>query len=223
MSFGMERGFEARAAMVLDVRRAGVRDLSVMRAIEQVPRETFAQHRFRDLANRNMNLPIGCGQTMPSPADLGRRLDALGVKPQHRALEVGVGSGYGAAVLSRLAREVVSLERYETLAIEAARRLSAHGFDNVMVLFADGLAPSRALGRFDRIILHVAVEEPPQPLLDALANDGVMVFSRLSPAVNGRRRARLMKVTRGADGALREMDLGPSRQAAAFPGTARVL
>jgi len=72
-----------------------------------------------------MALPIACGQTMPAPADLARRIDALGAGPSISVLEIGAGSGYGTAVLSRLAKEVVSIERFETLAIEASGRLSA--------------------------------------------------------------------------------------------------
>jgi len=215
---------EARAALLLEVRRAGVRDLEVMRAIETAPRELFAPHRFKDLADRNMALPIGCGQSMPSPADLGRRLEALETKPHHRVFEVGTGSGYGAAVLARLAREVVSVERFETLAIEAAKRLSSLSVANALVLFGDGLSPSRALGAFDRILLHVCVEEAPRPLVDLLAPGGVMVFGRLAPAAAGkRRRARLVRLVRDQKGALRETELGECRLGAAVPGTALAL
>lgn len=215
---------EARAALLLEVRRAGVRDLEVMRAIETAPRELFAPHRFKDLADRNMALPIGCGQSMPSPADLGRRLEALETKPHHRVLEVGTGSGYGAAVLARLAREVVSVERFETLAIEAAKRLSSLSVANALVLFGDGLSPSRALGAFDRILLHVSVEEAPRPLVDLLAPGGVMVFGRLAPAAAGkRRRARLVRLVRDQKGALRETELGECRLSAAVPGSALAL
>ncbi len=124
---------EERAALLLAVRRAGVRDISVMRAFEAVPREAFAPFRFRDLANNNMSLPLGCGQTMSRPSDLARRIEALRVAREHRVLEVGAGSGYGSAILARLAREVVTLERFETLSIEATRRLAGLGVDNVLV------------------------------------------------------------------------------------------
>ena len=84
-SFGTEPlPVEQRAALALQLRGASVRDVAVMGAFERVPRELFAPHRFRDLANRDMALPIACGQTMPAPADLARRIDALGAGPQHR-------------------------------------------------------------------------------------------------------------------------------------------
>ncbi len=179
--------FEERAALLLAVRQAGVRDISVMRAIEAVPREAFAPYKFRDLANRNMSLPLGCGQTMSRPADLGRRIEALRVGRGHRVLEVGTGSGYGTAILARLAREVVTLERFETLAIEAARRLAALGVSNAVALHGDGLAPARTLGEFDRIIVHAALTETPAALLQILAPGGTLIFVRNEASEQDRR------------------------------------
>lgn len=215
---------EERAALLLRVRRAGVRNIAVMRAIEAVPRELFAPNRLRDLANRNMGLPIACGQTMPSPADLARRLEALDVRPEHRALEVGTGSGYGTAALARLARDVVSIERFETLAIEAARRLASLGVGNALVLHGDGLAPSRSLGRFDRIVVHASLAGTPRLLVDMLAPGGVIVFGRLTPAPKGQpRKERLSKLTKDAQGAVEETDIGSCRLGPAVGGPARAL
>lgn len=215
---------EARAALMLQVRRAGVRDLAVMRAIESVPREFFAPYRFRDLADRNIALPIGCGQIMPSAADLAQRFEALGVERQHRVLEVGAGSGYGAALLSKLAREVVSLERFQTLAIEAGKRLEQLSVTNALVMFADGLAPPHSLGLFDRIVVHMSVEAPPQTLLQALAPRGVLLYGLLQPAKEGERRGeRLIRLTREADGTLRDADVGSCRLGAALTGVAQAL
>ena len=217
---------EARAAQALRLRRAGVREIAVMRAIERAPRELFAPHRFRDLAGRNMALPIGCGQTMPAPADLGRRLEVLGVLPEHRVLEIGAGSGYGAAVLAQLCREVVSLERCQSLAMEAASRLAEQSLDHARVIFADGLAPPQELGRFERIIMHVSVDAPPAALLELLAPGGVMVFGRFAAALPGarRREARLIRQERAATGStFAEVDRGSCRLSAAIPGKARQL
>lgn len=218
------QSFEERAALLLALRQAGVRDIAVMRAVEAVPRDAFAPYRFRDLANRNMSLPLACGQTMSRPADLARRIEALGVTARHRVLEVGTGSGYGAAVLARLAREVVSLERFETLAIEAARRLAALPAPNAMALFADGLAPSRALGPFDRIIVQASLREPPAALIDLLAQGGVMLYGRIEPTRPGAPpRERLIKLDRTERGAARESDLGPCRLGSAVAGVAKSL
>ena len=200
-SFGTEPlPVEQRAALALQLRGASVRDVAVMGAFERVPRELFAPHRFRDLANRDMALPIAAARPS-STADLARRIDALGVGPQHRVLEIGAGSGYGAAVLSRLAKEVVSVERFETLAIEASGRLSALAIHNARVFCEDGLAPARSMGLFDRIIMHLSVEDPPMAVLDLLAPGGVMVFGRfLASAPGQRRRSRLIRLERSANG-----------------------
>ncbi len=202
-----------------------MRDAAVMGAFEQVPRELFTPHRFRDLANRNMALPIGCGQTMPAPADLARRLEALGAGPEHRVLEIGAGSGYSAAVLSRVAKEVMSIERFETLAIEAASRLSSLGIDNAVVVCGDGLAPARSMGLFDRVIMHLSLEEPPMAVLNVLAPGGVMVFGRFLAATPGaRREARLIRLERSATSDMfSETDKGPCRLSAAFAGRALAL
>ena len=207
---------EQRAALLLQLRRAGVRDVAIMRAIERCPRGLFAPHRFRDLADRDMSLPIDCGQSMPSAADLGRRIEALGVTPQHRVLEVGSGSGYAAAVLAQLSREVVSLERFASLAAEAAARLDSAGVENARVLHADGLAPPDELGAFDRIILHVALRETPRALLERLAPGGVLLYGRTALG-----KTRSIRVERGGDGeAFRETDLGPCRLPLAASGLA---
>ncbi len=205
---------EQRAALLLQLRRAGVRDVGIMRAIERCPRGLFAPHRFRDLADRDMALPIDCGQSMPSAASLGRRLEALRLAPSHRVLEVGSGSGYAAAVLAQLAREVVSLERFASLAAEAAARLESAGVTNARVIHADGLEPPAELGAFDRIIFHVALRETPAALIERLTPGGLMLFGRTALG-----RTRSIRVERTGEG-LRESDLGPCRLPLAGAGLA---
>lgn len=218
------REVEERAALLLTLRQAGVRDLSVLRAIEATPRELFAPFRFRDLANRNLSLPLGCGQTMSRPVELARRLEALKTGRGHRVLEVGAGSGYGAAALAQLAREVVSLERFETLAIEASRRLAAHGVSNARAIYADGLDPPQELGRFDRIIVEASVGAAPAALIQLLAPGGALLFARREHAKAGARaKERLIKLDRNEAGELREIDLGPCSLGPAIPGLARAL
>jgi len=217
-------GIEERAALLLQLRRAGVRDLSIMRAFETVPRESFAPYRFRDLAARNVALPLACGQTLPAPADLARRIEALGVEPHHRVLEIGSGSGYGAAILAQLAREVVSVERFETLAVEAKTRLAALGVANVSARHADGQALDSGFGRFDRILAHVAFEEWPAPLFARLAEGGVIVFGRAMPREeSGRRKTKLVRATLGAQGLTSEAELGFTRLGLALGGTAQIM
>lgn len=216
--------FEERAALLLAVRRAGVRDISVMRAIEAVPREAFTPYRFRDLANRDMSLPIGCGQTMSRPSDLARRIEALRVGRGHRVLEVGAGSGYGTAILARLGREVVTLDRFSTLAIEAARRLSGLGVANAVAMQGDGLAPDPGLGDFDRILVQAALEGPPADLVRRLAPGGALIYvSSEKRAGEKRSRQRLIKVDRDENGESRETDLGAHSLGVAACGLAKAL
>jgi protein-L-isoaspartate(D-aspartate) O-methyltransferase len=219
-----EIAVEERAALLLALRRAGVRDIEVMRAFEAVPREAFAPFRFRDLANNNMSLPLGCGQTMSRPSDLARRIEALRVGREHRVLEVGAGSGYGTAILARRAREVVSLERFATLSIEAARRLAGQGVDNVSVIHADGLSPDPALGDFDRIIVQAALEEPPTALLGRLTRGGALVYVLSEKKAGEKRpRQRLIKLDLTESGEVRETTLGPHSIGFAAFGPAKAL
>jgi protein-L-isoaspartate(D-aspartate) O-methyltransferase len=215
---------EARAALLLALRRAGVRDLAIMRAFETVPRENFAPFRFRDLAARNVALPLSCGQTLPAPADLARRIEALSLEPQCRVLEIGSGSGFSAAILAQLAREVVSVERFETLAVEAKTRLETLGVVNASAHFGDGAAPAPDLGAFDRIIAHVAFESWPAALIARLAPGGVIVFGLRTPVDSkGRRRATLVRATIDAQGLAHETDWGSTRLGPAIAGMAQVL
>jgi protein-L-isoaspartate(D-aspartate) O-methyltransferase len=215
---------EERAALLLAVRRAGVRDISVMRAFESVPRDAFAPFKFRDLANHDMALPLPCGQTMSRPSALARRIEALRVGRGQRVLEIGAGSGFGAAILAHLAREVVSLERFASLAIEAGRRLADFGVENASVRHADGLAADVEAGPFERIIIQAALEAPPRDLLRLLTPDGVLVYVSGPPGVGEKRpRQRLIRLDYDAEGALREADLGPHSLGLAAPGLASAL
>jgi protein-L-isoaspartate(D-aspartate) O-methyltransferase len=144
--------------------------------------------------------------------------EQLGVLPHHRVLEVGTGSGYQAAVLSRLAREVLSIERYRTLAEQARGRLRDLGYDNVEVIVGDGLAgvPDRA--PFDRILVTAAAEDVPQTLVDQLGEGGVMVLP-VGPH-NGPQY--IVKLTRTAADLTRESLIGV-RFVPLLPGQAREL
>ncbi|MFV0281831.1 MAG: protein-L-isoaspartate O-methyltransferase family protein, partial [Rhodoblastus sp.] len=171
----------ARGALLLALRQAGVRDVDVLRAIETVPRENFTPFALRDLAQRNCPLPIACGQTMEAPGDLAEIFEALQLDPTHRVMEIGAGSGYSAAVLSRLVKEVVAFERFRSLSLEACARLEQSGVRNVEIHCADGLAGPERFGRFDRIIVYARLPAPdarlPAPyarLLGALAPNGLM-------------------------------------------------
>ena len=116
-----------RMQFLLGLRRRGISDAAVLRAMDEVPREHFVEGPFVDAAYADQALPIAFGQTISQPYVVAYMTEQLGVRPHHRVLEVGTGSGYQAAVLSRLAREVVSVERYRTLEEAARNRLAVLG------------------------------------------------------------------------------------------------
>jgi protein-L-isoaspartate(D-aspartate) O-methyltransferase len=207
-----------RMQFLLSMRRRGIGDAAVLRALDEVPREHFVQSRFADAAYADQALPIACGQTISQPYLVAYMTEQLGVRGEHRVLEVGTGSGYQAAILSRIAREVVTVERYRTLAEAARERLSTLGYQNVEVVVGDGLAGVPERAPFDRIIVTAAAEVVPDALVAQLAEGGVMVLP-LGPHGGTQR---LVKLTKTADG-LEQEDLLAVRFVPLLPGQAREL
>ena len=169
---------QAMARLLLRLRAKGFRDLTLLRALESAPRENFVGAGQVEFAMRDIALPLPCGQTLEKPSDLALTLAALAVEPHMRVLEIGTGSGYSAAVLGHLARDVVSVECFDLLARTAREKLERLGIKNVAALWADGFEISPALGLFDRIVVHGAVEAPPASLLGALGEGGVLIAAR---------------------------------------------
>ncbi len=165
-----------RMEFQLTLRRRGISNQAVLRAMDEVPREHFVAADCLDYAYADQALPIACGQTISQPYVVAYMTEQLETGPQQRVLEIGTGSGYQAAVLSRIAREVVSIERYRTLADAARDRLKTLGYSNVIILAGDGFvgAPDRA--PFDRIMVTAAAENVPQALLAQLVEGGKMVI-----------------------------------------------
>jgi protein-L-isoaspartate(D-aspartate) O-methyltransferase len=166
------------------LRRRGIRDERVLAAMTEVPRELFVPQDQRRRAYRDGALRIGEGQTISQPWIVACMCQLLELQGDETVLEVGTGSGYAAAVLSRLCAQVVTIERYESLATLAAATLTELGYDNVEVRVGDGAhgAPDRA--PFEGIsVTATAREEPPRPLLDQLAPGAALVC----PIARGRR------------------------------------
>ena len=159
---------EERAQFMLRMRARGVGDLRLLRALERAPRSLFMPQRYADIAARDIALPIGCGQTAPPPSIVAAMIETLDVQPGVRVLEIGGGTGYASALLAQMAGEILSLERCETLAVEAAERLAAFGVDNVEVVFADGLTYRPVRRTFDRILVHGLIEAPATRLIEML-------------------------------------------------------
>jgi protein-L-isoaspartate(D-aspartate) O-methyltransferase len=152
--------------------RTPVRDQCVLRALRVVPRHAFVRSGDRDRAYGDYPLPIGYGQTISQPYIVARMTEMLQVKPDHRVLEVGTGSGYQAAVLSRLVKEVFTVEIIQNLAEAAEKRLNRLGYDNVHVRVADGYYGWQEHAPFDRIIVTCAAGLVPPPLIRQLRPGG---------------------------------------------------
>jgi protein-L-isoaspartate(D-aspartate) O-methyltransferase len=202
----------------LGLRRRGISDQAVLRAMEAVPRDRFVEPRYREGAWRDAALPIACGQTISQPFVVAFMTEQLKLGPRHRVLEIGTGSGYQAAILSRLAGDVVSVERFKTLADRARAKLAELGCRNVEVLFADGSDLPEAVGTFDRILVTAAMPEIPQRLLDLLDPGGILI-APIGPA-HGRQT--LVRLRRTAEGDERK-SLLDVRFVPALHGTAREL
>jgi protein-L-isoaspartate(D-aspartate) O-methyltransferase len=202
----------------LTLRRRGISDQAVLRALEEVPREAFVTEADRADAYRDSALGIACGQTISQPFVVAYMTEQLQLRKRHRVLEIGTGSGYQAAVLSRLAGTVLTVERFRTLADTARRRLEQAGCDNVEVMLGDGLDLPANIGPFDRIMVTAATVKIPQNLIDRLETDGILI----APVGPQHGVQTLVRLVKGAAGIERK-DLVDVRFVPALPGIAREL
>jgi protein-L-isoaspartate(D-aspartate) O-methyltransferase len=164
-----------RARLILGLRSQGVSDPAVLAALEHTPRELFTPDLFQARAWEDSALPIACGQTISQPFIVGLMTQALTLEPRARVLEIGTGSGYQTAVLSRLARLVYTVERYRTLLGEAEARFKALQLGNIITRFGDGGEGWPKQAPFDRILVTAAAPDEPKALLAQLKPSGVLV------------------------------------------------
>ena len=202
----------------LNLRRRGISDQAVLRAMEAIPRELFVEATDRADAYRDTALAIACGQTISQPFVVAYMTEQLQLQPSHRVLEIGSGSGYQAAILSKLCKEVVSIERFRTLVDRARIRLEKLGCDNVEVMLGDGLDVPANLGAFDRIIVTAAMTEIPEALTQRLEADGILV-APVGPH-NG---PQTLILVRRTDEGFERKTLVDVRFVPALPGIAREL
>ncbi len=168
---------KARAQMVAEaIVGAGIKNPRVIEAMKKTPRHEFVPPEQRHLAYYDMALPIGYGQTISPPFVVAFMTEALDPQPHDRVLEIGTGSGYQAAVLSPLVKEVYTIEIVEPLARRAAETLARLGYRNVFVKAGDGYQGWPEKAPFDKIIVTCSPENVPQPLVDQLAEGGRMVI-----------------------------------------------
>ena len=194
----------ARRRMVEEqILRRGVKEARVLRAMRRVPRHLFVPESARARAYEDGPLPIGEGQTISQPYIVAFMTEALEVGPDDRVLDVGTGSGYQAAVLAEIVKEVFSIEILDRLAADATRRLADLGYRNVTVRAGDGWFGWPDKAPFDAILVAAAPEEVPPALIDQLKPGGRLVIpiggTGLADAQN------LLRITRTADGSRREM------------------
>ena len=202
----------------LSLRRRGISDQTILRTMEEVPREMFVTAADRGHAYRDSALGIACGQTISQPFVVAYMTEQLQLQKSHKVLEIGTGSGYQAAILSRLCRHVLTIERYRTLADSARVRLEKLGYDNIEVLFGDGFDVPLGAGDFDRIIVTAAMEQIPEKLLERLVPGGILI----APVGPHQGIQTLTRVTRTETGFDRKA-LVDVRFVPALPGIAREL
>jgi protein-L-isoaspartate(D-aspartate) O-methyltransferase len=166
---------ETKMQFLFALRSKGVTDQRVLEAMENIDRSPFIKGLFNERAYEDMPLPIACGQTISQPSVVGIMTQALKIKPRDKILEVGTGSGYQAAILSKLARRVYTIDRHPRLVREASAIFKALDLANVITMTGDGSHGLPDQAPFDRIIVTAAAEDPPGPLLAQLKIGGIMV------------------------------------------------
>jgi protein-L-isoaspartate(D-aspartate) O-methyltransferase len=202
----------------LKLRRRGISDQTVLRAMEEIPRDLFVEVADRGDAWRDSALGIACGQTISQPFVVAYMTEQLQLQKQHRVLEIGTGSGYQAAILSRLCRQVLTIERYRTLADRARARLEELNCDNVEVMFGDGFDVPPGGGSFDRIMVTAAMEQIPDALAQRLDPGGILI----APVGPQQGTQTLIRMSR-TDTGFERKELVDVRFVPALPGIAREL
>lgn len=202
----------------LSLRRRGISDQTILRTMEEVPREVFVTPADRSHAYRDSALGIACGQTISQPFVVAYMTEQLQLQKSHKVLEIGTGSGYQAAVLSRLCAHVLTIERYRTLADTARDRLEALGYYNIEVMYGDGFDIPAGAGDFDRIIVTAAMEKIPEKLQERLLPRGILI----APVGPHHGTQTLVRVTR-TDSGFERKELVDVRFVPALPGIAREL
>ncbi len=181
----------------------GIKDPEVLAVMRKVPRHLYVPEKLADSAYQDRPLPIGSDQTISQPYIVACMTEQLKLSKDDRVLEVGTGSGYQAAVLAELCKEVVSIEIIESLARAASEVLAAEGYSNVTVLWGDGYQGYSKKAPYDAIIVTAAPEKIPEPLLEQLAPGGRLII----PVGNIRETQQLKLVKKDKEGKLEEFDI----------------
>ncbi len=202
-----ERQVERHRMVNTQITSRDVDSEQVLAAMKNVPRHLFIPKSQRRNAYRDRPLPIGQGQTISQPYIVAYMTEILQLEPGEKVLEIGTGSGYQAAVLSEITREIYSIEIIEALGKQARERLSSLGYNVVKVKIGDGYSGWKENAPFDAIIVTAAAGHIPPPLLQQLKQDGIMVIPVGSPYLT----QTLIKLTKSPDGKIRTRSLMPVR------------
>lgn len=197
---------ELRGRMVIDqLERRNIYDQAVLTAMGHIPREQFVPRRYRGSSYSDSPLPIPEGQTISQPFIVAYMIQSLELAPSHRVLEVGTGSGYAAAILSQLVREVYTIEWYNQLAAYAQKRFANLGLKNIRVKQGDGTLGWPEHAPYDRILVSAGGPEVPPALLQQLVIEGRLVI----PVGSELNRQELLCVTRHSEERFSRTLLGP--------------
>jgi protein-L-isoaspartate(D-aspartate) O-methyltransferase len=203
------------ADLILRLRRAGITDRRLVSAIESVPRDVFVPAESRADAYAERALPIDCGQTISAPVIVGIMTAALDLGERHRVLEIGTGSGYQTAVLSRLARRVYTIDRFRTLVAAAESRFRTLRLANITAMVGDGMLGWPDQAPFDRIIVTAAGDAIPEALKEQVQAGGIIVMP-VGPIDGVQKLLRLERTETGFD----ETALADVRFVPLIPGKA---
>jgi protein-L-isoaspartate(D-aspartate) O-methyltransferase len=198
---------EREAMVERQLRRRGITDKRILDAFREVPREKFIGDEFAHLAYGDHPLPIEAQQTISQPYIVALMIQAAAIKPGDKVLEVGAGSGYAAAVISRIAGKVVAVERQHDLVEVARERLQRLGYGNVEIVEGDGTKGCRDEAPFDAMLAAASGSHVPPPLVEQLAPNGRLVMPIGEPGWV----QNLIKVTKQEDGILKQENLGEVR------------
>lgn len=198
---------EREAMVERQIASRGITDPKILEAFRAVPREEFLSEDYRDLAYGDHPLPIEAGQTISQPYIVALMIKAAEVKPGDKVLEVGAGSGYAAAVISRIASKVIAIERQSELVEVASERMRRLGYDNVRIVEGDGTRGWPDEAPFDAILAAASGSHVPPPWVEQLAEGGRIVMPVGDPGWV----QKLVKVTKGPAGNLITEDLGAVR------------
>ncbi|MFP4661976.1 MAG: protein-L-isoaspartate(D-aspartate) O-methyltransferase [Halanaerobiales bacterium] len=185
------------------LKRRGINDKKVLEAMSEVPRHIFVTEKYLDYAYEDSALPINAGQTISQPYIVAKMIQDLRPERDASVLEIGTGSGYAAAVLSRVCEKVYTIERHEMLAEQAISRYDQLGYDNIEVKIADGTLGWKEKAPFDRILVSAGAPVVPEELSSQLSTDGIMII----PVGKNKRFQQLYRISKLSENKIKTEEL----------------